>query len=412
MSLPRFDTTVRVALETLRANPLRTLLSTLGILMGAASLSAVLALGDGMERFARESIVLEGIQTVSLVPKTGDVIDGVLVPRTEHPTLTLEQADELDATLHEAHGLALMVQGSSLATIGDARRGLVTTALTSFHSPMPGVKTAHGRLPDERDARQRTRAVAISESLASALLPGAASNNALGRTLRLGDSDWAVVGILEPSRRFGRGFRAVVPFTLATEAMVPAPGGRVTMFHVNAARVEDVRALRKSAEAWLAKRRLAGQVEVQDKGPERLKQVADGILIFKILMGAFTAISLIVGGIGIMNVLLASVAERTREIGIRKAIGASRRTVVTQFLSESVAISLAGALIGVVTGLVGAAVVTALMRAQTEARIYSAVTWETIAVSMVAAALVGLLFGTYPALRAARLSPVDAIMRE
>lgn len=99
MSSPRFETTVRVALETLRANPLRTLLSTLGIVMGAASLAAVLALGDGMERFARESLNLEGLQLVSVVPRTGDVIDGVLVPRAEYPTLSLADADELDARL-------------------------------------------------------------------------------------------------------------------------------------------------------------------------------------------------------------------------------------------------------------------------------------------------------------------------
>ncbi len=137
-----------------------------------------------------------------------------------------------------------------------------------------------------------------------------------------------------------------------------------------------------------------------------------GILIFKILMGAFTAISLIVGGIGIMNVLLASVAERTKEIGVRKAAGARRRDIVVQFLAESVVISLAGAIIGAVFGIAGAYLVAWIMRAQTLAQVYAAVTWQTLAVAMGAAILIGLIFGTYPALKAARLSPVDAMRYE
>ena len=113
-----------------------------------------------------------------------------------------------------------------------------------------------------------------------------------------------------------------------------------------------------------------------------------------------------------MNVLLASVAERTREIGIRKATGATRRAIVAQFLTESVVISVAGSVVGVTLGLAGAIIITAIMRARTEVVVYAPVTWPTVAVSILAAAVVGLVFGTYPAVRAARLSPVDAIMRE
>ena len=129
-------------------------------------------------------------------------------------------------------------------------------------------------------------------------------------------------------------------------------------------------------------------------------------------MGAFTAIALLVGGIGIMNVLLASVLERTREIGVRRAVGARRRDVVLQLLAESVAIAIAGSLIGLAAGIGGAFAVTALMRARTEALIYAAVTPGTIVASIAAATITGLVFGVYPALRAARLAPVDAIRAE
>jgi putative ABC transport system permease protein len=134
--------------------------------------------------------------------------------------------------------------------------------------------------------------------------------------------------------------------------------------------------------------------------------------VAKLVMGAITGISLLVGGVGIMNVLLAAVVERTREIGIRKAVGARRRDILVQFLSESVAIAGAGSLLGVILGLAGAFAATAIIRARTEATLYAAFTWSSASVSALAAIVVGLAFGFYPALRAARLSPIDAIRHE
>jgi putative ABC transport system permease protein len=135
--------------------------------------------------------------------------------------------------------------------------------------------------------------------------------------------------------------------------------------------------------------------------------------VFKLFMGALTGISLLVGGIGIMNVLLASVTERTREIGVRKALGARRRDILVQFLAESVAISGAGSLLGVALGLSGAFAIVAGIRAQAQAIYLDATfSWSTVLSAAFSAIVVGLTFGTYPARRAARLSPIDAIRHE
>jgi len=258
-----------------------------------------------------------------------------------------------------------------------------------------------------------SQAVAVVSSRLARELVRREGDAALGGTFEVGGHPCRVAGVIG-GRRGDRVLAAFVPLGVADALMVRSPQPRARMLQVHAAGVEGMSRLKQAIGSWRERARPAWRdtVLLSATGEERLRQASQGILLFKILMGSFTAISLLVGGIGIMNVLLASVAERTREIGIRKAIGASRRLVVAQFLAESVAISTAGSIVGVVLGLGGAAAVTALMRSRTEALIFSAITPGTILVSMAAAVAVGLLFGTYPALRAARLSPVDAIMRE
>jgi putative ABC transport system permease protein len=184
---------------------------------------------------------------------------------------------------------------------------------------------------------------------------------------------------------------------------------------VRAARVETVDSVKRLTEAWAARRlgpAWKDEASVATSSPMRLDQARRGIQVFKMVMGAFAGISLIVGGLGIMNVLLAAVTERTREIGIRKATGARQRDILIQFLSESVAITGAGSVLGVILGLAGAFAITAVIRSTSEAPIYAAVTWQTVAVAAAVSIVVGLAFGTFPALRAARLSPIDAIRHE
>jgi putative ABC transport system permease protein len=402
MSVP-----VRLALQTLRANPLRTVLSTLGIVMGAASLAAVLSLADGAEGFARRRLEGEGLQAVQAAAKTTDLIDGLRVPRAQVIRFTAADADAVSAAAGPGVGVKLIARGFVRWRDAAAGRDRAARAhgVVLAGAPVPASLLAGRAL----GAADRDAPVAVVSRAAAQLLSPGEPARAIGRTLPIDGRVLRVVGVLAPPVGPDE---PLVELPLAVFAQLPAPPvPDPPLIQLRAEQVEDVEALKGTIESW-ATARYGDAVTVAATGRQRLQLAAQGILIFKLLMGSFTAIALLVGGIGIMNVLLASVLERTREIGSRGAVGARRRDVVLQLLAESVAIALTGSLIGLAVGIGGAFAVTALMRARTEALIYAAVTPGTIVASLAAATITGLVFGVYPALRAARLAPVDAIRAE
>jgi putative ABC transport system permease protein len=395
-----------LALQTLRANPLRTGLSTLGIVMGAASMAAVLSLGDGAESFARRRIEGEGLHVVLVSPRTSDRIDGLSVPRDRIVQFTADDGEALARLLGPTAGVILSRRGLVRWRAGGAaaERAAVVQGL-DIRGPVSPPALLAGRALAMGD-RAAAGGVVVSASVARSVAgdPGAA----VGRDLLVDTRRLRIVGVLAASGEDPPLMQ--VPYELFSDLPLQGTPGHPALV-VQAGRVELVEQVRASVQSWVTPR-FGDGVTVSATGRERLREVARGFLLFKVLMGAFTAIALLVGGIGIMNVLLASVLERTREIGVRRAVGARRRDIVRQFIAESVAIAVAGSLIGLTAGLIGAFAVTALMRARTGAPIHAAVTLPTVAASLLAAALTGLVFGLYPAVRASRLSPVDAMRTE
>src|SRR5512141_1480738 len=404
----------RVGVQTLRFNPLRTVLSTLGVVIGVASLVAVLAIGDGAEAFARDQIArTTDLQTLLVRPRTEETIDDVRIPRTTWPVFTLADADALSAALGSRGTVSASITGAGRVTPagGGPTRAAVVMGVTADAERRLNPQLAAGRFISESDVRSGAMVAVVSSALASAAGAG------LGDTIRLEGRSFRVVGGLAApaAQRASAAMSVVVPFPVADSAMAPAASPRARELVVQVASVEGVAAAMAVVERWAAARLGSAwrdQMSIATSSAMRLDQARKAILVFKMVMGAFAGISLVVGGLGIMNVLLAAVTERTREIGIRKATGARQRDILVQFLSESIAITGAGSVLGVLLGLAGAFGITAVVRASSNAPVYAALTWVTVAVAAAVSIVVGLAFGTFPALRAARLSPIDAIRHE
>jgi putative ABC transport system permease protein len=413
---PVLAASLLVGFDTLRANPLRTILSTLGIVIGVGALVSVLSIGDGMERLARDQIgKTTNLQRIVVTPRLARIVDGTPFPISNPVKFTVADAAALGPVVRDSASVNMLVNGAALATTR-ADTTAHATAIQGLLAPEGFIVDSlmfAGRAFTTAEAATGRPVVVLTYALAQSFAGTAPVTTIVGDTLLFQGEPRVVVGVLKGSEN-DRTKRAIMPMAAAFESMISGALDRPAVLIATATSVEGVASTRARVEGWAARNYGAAWKDrlsvVTDEA--RLAQVRRALLLFKLFMGALMSISLIVGGIGIMNVLLSSVIERTREIGIRKASGAAQRHILWQFLCESVAITGVGSVIGLMLGIAVAFGATAIMRHVANAPVRAWLSPSTVVVAMGASVLVGLTFGLYPAMRAARLSPIDAIHHE
>lgn len=414
----RWWANVAVGADALRIHPLRTLLSVLGILIGSAALVATMTVSDGLMAFVRDRVQRElSVQVVTLSPRLSRFEDGEWVPQHDYPVFTAADAEALLQHASGALSATLVLGGRAEVSHRGIRRHAGVTFGTASLPEFGQMEVGAGHFFSAAEAEHNLPVVVINYALARELMPTGDPYAMVGREIRLERRTRRVVGVLAATgfeNRDDPSLAAFAPLRSARAILVPQPGRRLApTIRLLARSLESVDSVEEDVGDWLSRRYADWPRRVTvSVGREQLQQVEQAFLLMKVFVGALVGISLLVGGIGIMNVLLAAVTERTREIGIRKSVGARRADIMVQFLAESVAIALAGAITGFLLGLLIATAVTALFRGWVGTPVYPVLSWSSVLIATLSSSAVGLVFGTYPARRAANLSPVAAIAHE
>ncbi len=403
--LRKLTSSFALAIYNIRSHFFHTLLSVLGIVIGVASLVAILSLIDGLEDFARKQIT-ETTSLKAIVVKSDPYKRSNDIRIRKDTFAIIRYSDLSRLSLSKPADIYLYRMWTDEVLIRDTT--LATRILATGKAIGSGITVSYGKAFSDRDMDNKRQVALINESFLKIAWPGSDPQKILGHILQIDDRTLTIKGIISDEKL--KGPHVVFPITLLTDRELYANSPDLI---IEADLVEHVPLLKEELERYVNENYSSQSHELVIQTNEmRVNQATKGFLLFRIVMGLIVGISVLVGGIGVMNVLLISVTERTVEIGIRKAVGANRMDIILQFLSESVTVSAFGSMVGLILGVLGTMAFIPVIRALTDIPFYSVYTWNTFSVIGILALLVGVIFGTYPAIRASRLDPVEAIRRE
>jgi putative ABC transport system permease protein len=404
--IKQFFSSFVLAYHNIRSQLFHTLLSVVGIVIGVASLVAILSLIDGMEKFANDQITnTTSLKAIVLRSEPVKKINDIALKKDSVTILSYQNFKKLKQSLtHKADAYFFNTQTKEIKFENDSLT--VPAYITGVVSIEPDRSLIAGKQFTSLDLDSAKTDIMLTESLAKKLT-SQSPESCLGRKVVIGNRVFVVTAIVGNGK--GRSIELFVPITVFSKAELES---NIPQCVIEAGNVEDVPLIKDQVVAFLQKEFPKGHDFTVFTNEKRVEQAARGFKLFRLIMGMIVGISVLVGGIGVMNVLLISVTERTSEIGIRKAVGANRRDIILQFLSESITVSMFGSLLGLILGVLGTMAFVPIIKSITGVPFQAAYTWNTFIVVGILAVVVGIVFGTYPAMRAAKLDPVDAIRHE
>jgi putative ABC transport system permease protein len=397
---------VKLALSSILRNKLRSVLTLLGIVIGVAAVIAMVTLGSGASSKVRENLAKLGSNM--LIARPGQSTFG---PGGASDSRAFEERDvaALKSNLSGIRGVAPTAQKQVKAVFGALNYDTSVTGTNADWFNVQDWVISDGRPFNEGEIRSGTSVCVIGDTIVRELFAG---QDPVGERLRLGNFSCEIIGRMAPKGQsaFGSDQDSIIVLPLRTYHRRIAGNTRISTISISVTEAADIARVQRDAEDVLRERRRVAPGEEDDFTIRDMTQIANTMAstttILTGLLGAVAAVSLLVGGIGIMNIMLVSVTERTREIGIRLAIGALERQVLSQFLVESIVLALFGGMIGIALGLAIAAAGSALMDVPFSADP------AVVALAFAVSALIGVIFGYFPARRAARLDPIEALRRE
>jgi putative ABC transport system permease protein len=410
---------VRLAFRALAANKLRAALTMLGIIIGVGAVITLMSAGEGVSVYIEERFQGMGSNLIFVVPGSAEEsMSGPPGMLTGGAELTNGDVEALRDPVRAPDVAALSPETLRTTVVATGKRDTIPQVLgvtPAFFSVRNWVPEA-GRSIDEGDMVARSRVVLLGRTVVEELFPD--NPYPLEQTVKINNIPFRVIGVLEEkggSQMGDEDNTVVVPLTTAQTRLFPSRSRageyKVSIIIIEAVAEDRIDAASEQVAAILRERH---GIDFRDEDDFSIISQADILDVFgqitdvlTTFLGAIAGISLLVGGIGIMNIMLVSVTERTREIGLRKAVGARRRDILWQFLLEAMTLSLIGGLMGIGIGALGAEVVSALID-----DFRSVVTPQAVVLATTFSAAVGLFFGIYPARRASLLNPIDALRYE
>ncbi len=413
---------IGLGIENLLLHKLRTFLTMLGVVFGVGSVVAMLSVGEGASKEALAQIRKVGSNNiiVTSIKSVEEVSQSTVHSYMSIYGLTYEDQLRVAETFDDIKQVVPVKLVRKDARLGTRNLELRIVGTTPAWFELLQRDTVAGRVLMADDARKRAGIVVLTEFGARKLL---ATENTIGQTLRIGGSYYEIVGIVKSEGGMAGSIQmpdeqidAYIPIEVAKErygdiTTRTTAGSRIremVELHQMIVEVDDIEHVESTAKGIQAMlKRFHKKEDYRVSVPLALLRQAEATKRrFNIVLGSIAAISLLVGGIGIMNIMLASVTERTREIGVRRAIGAKRRQIISQFLIETVVLSTAGGLIGIGLGLFIPWLITIF------AGMPTVVTLQSVVLSVGISVAVGIIFGLYPAVRAANVDPIIALRHE
>jgi putative ABC transport system permease protein len=401
----RFSNTLRVALRALRRNTMRSILTALGIIIGVGAVITMVSIGNGAKAQVEAQVASLGQNLITVFPGSFSM-GGMRSGFGFSPTLTPEDADAIFAEVENIDGISPEVRDRNQVLANGLNWNTYVNGVGPDYPYVRSWGIAHGAMFSDQEVKSLAKVAVIGQTIADQLFP---NEDPLGQTIRVRNLPFRIIGVLSL-----KGFSisgadqddvVLIPYTSHMRRV--SRRTHISQLLIQADSPENIDKVKLAVEDVLTQRRRGRDPDFTVRTQEEIASTATQTSkTMTLLLAAIAGVSLMVGGIGIMNIMLVSVTERTREIGIRLAIGAHGRDVLTQFLIEAILLSSLGGIIGVILG-IGASQFVSYYNGWPVL-----VSTASVIIAVTFSATVGVFFGFYPARKAAQLDPIDALRYE
>jgi putative ABC transport system permease protein len=403
--------TLKISFRALRVNKMRSSLTMLGIIIGVGAVIAMLAVGTGASERISQQIASIGSNLIIILPGS-TTSGGLRMGMGSQPTLTKDDADAILKECSAVQDVAPVLNGAAQIVYGNQNWSTGVYGTTPSMLNIRDWPLGSGRPFTEQDVKSATKVCLLGQTVVENLF---GSIDPIGQVVRIKKVPFTVIGILDKKGQSPQGQdqddTVYIPVTTAQKKIFGTTfPGMVRTIMVKAKSTEDLDAAEKQINELLRQRHRIGPKKENDFTVRNLTEIMlvaeQSTKVMTLLLGAIASVSLLVGGIGIMNIMLVSVTERTREIGIRMAVGAKTWDIRLQFIIEALTLSLIGGIVGVIAGVAGSKIISAFAGWSTIVSVLS------IFLAFGFSGLVGIFFGFYPAYKASLLNPIDALRYE